>query len=388
MTAFAGGLIECFAGPAEKGAPDDLEQVIVDFVDGAQDELQVAVQEIDNEDIARALVRAKLERGVAVEVFVEQDYLREAWTVADLARLRLKDETDAEATERIVWSGDALPLDENRRLMGALLRAKIDVKADLNPAIFHQKFAVRDAQGPNPAVLAGSANFTLTDTHANLNNLVVFHDKRVALLYRSQFDQLKAGEFGRGALTPLPPRDVLLNGVPVRVAFAPDNTPELELVKQMLKLRKLDGRVDFAIFTFSDSSTVDEALNMLARAGCTIRGVLDRGQNRTRTWSGAWRLHEPGISLYLPKSSWKLRKVHHKLMVIDDSTVCAGSFNYTADANDFNDENLFVIGSADPVIGGKPVDKAACGEIAAFYRAEIERIITHCDAWDPPDPPG
>ena len=59
-------------------------------------------------------------------------------------------------------------------------------------------------------MLAGSANFTLTDTHANLNNVTVFHDKRVALVYRSQFDQLKAGEFGRGTLTALPPRDYLL----------------------------------------------------------------------------------------------------------------------------------------------------------------------------------
>jgi hypothetical protein len=39
------------------------------------------------------------------------------------------------------------------------------------------------------------------------------------------------------------------------------------------------------------------------------------------------------------------------------------------------------------VIDGRPVDVAACGEIAAFYRAEIERIITHCDPWDPPQPP-
>src|SRR3954447_15906343 len=129
MTAFAGGLIECFAGPKEKGASDDLEEVIVGFIDGARKELQVAVQEIDNEDIARALVRAKLDRGVDVQVFVEQDYLREAWTITDLERLRQPGETDAQATERIVWGGDELPLDENRRLLGALLRAKIDVKA-------------------------------------------------------------------------------------------------------------------------------------------------------------------------------------------------------------------------------------------------------------------
>jgi phosphatidylserine/phosphatidylglycerophosphate/cardiolipin synthase-like enzyme len=38
-----------------------------------------------------------------------------------------------------------------------------------------------------------------------------------------------------------------------------------------------------------------------------------------------------------------LRKLHHKLMVIDDRIIVAGSFNYTQPANDYNDENLFVI---------------------------------------------
>ncbi len=32
-------------------------------------------------------------------------------------------------------------------------------------------------------------------------------------------------------------------------------------------------------------------------------------------------------------------------MVIDTRIVVAGSFNYTAPANEYNDENLFVIGS-------------------------------------------
>ena len=33
MTEFAGGTIECFAGPREKDAPDDLEAVIVEFIE-------------------------------------------------------------------------------------------------------------------------------------------------------------------------------------------------------------------------------------------------------------------------------------------------------------------------------------------------------------------
>ena len=89
MTAFADGRIECFAGPSEKGAPDDLEDVIVAFIDGAHDELQVAVQELDSEPIARALVRAKLERGVRVEAFLEQQYLVEEWSASDLERIRM-----------------------------------------------------------------------------------------------------------------------------------------------------------------------------------------------------------------------------------------------------------------------------------------------------------
>ena len=390
MAAFAGGLIECFAGPLEKGAPDDLEAVIVAFIDGARKELQVAVQELDNEQIARALVRAKLERKVDVEVFLEQDYLVEEWTPKTFERLRLPGETDAQAHERLVWGDAVLPLNPNRRLLGALQRANVDVKADLNPAIFHQKFLVRDVHGgagTKPALLSGSANFTDTDTHANLNHVVVFHDQRVAQEYYSQFNQLREGDFGRGALSALPPRDYLIADVPVRILFSPDNVPELELVKQMLKLRRLDGRVDFAIFTFSNSSTVDEALSMLARAGVKVRGVLDRAMNEKRTWSGAWRLKEPGIELYLPKRSWRLRKVHHKLMVIDDTTVAAGSFNYTSDANEFNDENLFVVGSGDRLVGKKPVDHAECARITGFFRAEIERIIANSDRWIPPDPP-
>src|SRR3954454_2822175 len=103
MTAFAGGKIECYVGPTEKGAPDNLESVIVGFIDGAKKELQVAVQELDNEQIARALVRARIERGVAVQVFLEQDYLVEAWTAAEFERMREPGETAEAARERIIW---------------------------------------------------------------------------------------------------------------------------------------------------------------------------------------------------------------------------------------------------------------------------------------------
>jgi len=75
VATFADGRIEAYVGPTELGAADDLEAVITDFVAGARSTLSVAVQELDSPAIAQALLDASW-RGVRVEVFLEQDYLR------------------------------------------------------------------------------------------------------------------------------------------------------------------------------------------------------------------------------------------------------------------------------------------------------------------------
>jgi phosphatidylserine/phosphatidylglycerophosphate/cardiolipin synthase-like enzyme len=75
MATFADGKIEAYIGPRELKAADDLEAVIVDFIAGARKSLDIAVQELDSEPIAQAILDARW-RGVDVELFLEQDYLR------------------------------------------------------------------------------------------------------------------------------------------------------------------------------------------------------------------------------------------------------------------------------------------------------------------------
>lgn len=75
MADFAGGRIQAFVGPTELGASDGLEKVIVDFIDGAQESLEIAVQEIDSEPIAQAILNARF-RHVTVRVFLEHSYLQ------------------------------------------------------------------------------------------------------------------------------------------------------------------------------------------------------------------------------------------------------------------------------------------------------------------------
>lgn len=394
MTDFAGGKIQAFVGPQELGAADNLEAVIVDFIRGAKESLDIAVQELDSPAIAQAILDKSWE-GVSVRLFLEQDYL--------FSPLPPKKErsTDLDIIRSLQQTGtsESKALNVNREILARLLQNGIDVKADYNPVIFHQKFIIRDFRtdgrrrkpGATAAILTGSANFTETDTHRNLNNLIIFHNEEICAEYEVEFDDIRSGTFGEmNSRQRSKPRTVNINGVPVRILFAPDHAPELEIVKQMLKCEK---RLDFAIFTFAGSSGIDDAMIMLREAKRDIRGAMDPAQGR-QYWAATDWLHGKGIKVFFPakKDVFKtFRKLHHKLMVIDEAIVIAGSMNYTAPANEYNDENIFVLGSpyADlPKSDGGPVDVVECAKLANFFRAEIDRIIANCDPYTPKKPTG
>jgi phosphatidylserine/phosphatidylglycerophosphate/cardiolipin synthase-like enzyme len=384
MAVFADGRIEVYVGPRELGGADDLEDAIVTFISGARESLDIAVQELDSEPIAQAVLDARW-RGVDVDLFLEQDYLRSELPRVPVAPTPRAGETAADALRRVQWLEDTSELTENRRILSALLRSDVEVRGDWNPKIFHQKFVLRDYRGgearPTSALLTGSANFTSTDTHSNLNHVVVFHSSYVCRQYEEEVEQLRRGSFGRGMHGKVP-KTYDLAGVPVKVLFAPDHTPELELIKQMLKGAR---EIAFAIFTFAGSSGIDDAMLALARGGVKLRGVLDPGQ-ASQGWAAPKWLKHPNIRLYVPKREGifqSLRKVHHKLMVIDERTVIAGSFNYTEPANLYNDENLFILGSTHKEVEGIDVATNPCRQLARHMQAEIDRIIRLSRRWQP-----
>jgi phosphatidylserine/phosphatidylglycerophosphate/cardiolipin synthase-like enzyme len=392
MAVFANGKIEAYLGPPGLGAADDLEAIIVDFIAGARSKLSIAVQELDSEAIARAILAASW-RGVHVELFLEQDYLRTSLKRdkgIPIPPVPEAGETPEQALERVQWGPDTTDLAENRRILAALLRSDVQTRGDFNPKIFHQKFVLRDyfdgkATTPgNPALLSGSANFTWTDTHVNLNHVFVFHNAFVCRQYEVEFNQLRGGSFGRQRHGDVP-ETYNLSGVPVKVLFAPDHTPELEFMKQMLKGADVgSNEILFAIFTFAGSSGIDDTMVALSRGGTKIQGVLDPGQANQK-WA-APKTMKPPIELFVPKKDGvfkNLRKLHHKLMVIDEQIVVAGSFNYTQPANDYNDENLFVLGSVFPKVGNIAVDAGECQALAKHMKAEIERIIAGSKKYTP-----
>ncbi|MGL1900695.1 MAG: phospholipase D-like domain-containing protein [Fibrobacterales bacterium] len=336
-----------YLGPKEQSGPDSLLEPIIGFIDDAKprENLCVALQEIDNREITEALIRAR-SRGVVIDIVLEQSYL--------LASRKQVSPFEPSGSHEI-----------NRELFSALYRADIDVKVDFNSAIFHQKFMTC-----SDSVLTGSTNFTDTGVTKNLNHVIVIHNKTIANQFRIEFDEIKSGRFGRESIMKsVAPINSTVDRIRIRVLFSPDHTPELEIMKQILKARV---RIDFAVFTFAHSSGIDDALIAAQQRGVQITGVLDRLQGNQK-WAATHNLVEAGISISLIGNKGGLGKLHHKLMVIDDAVTIFGSFNYTEPANRTNDENIVIVGD---VFEDNTVARERQREVAVACREEIERIIT------------
>ena len=343
------GKIEIYMGPQELGAPDNLEDVIINFIDGTERSLEVAVQELDSKHITEALIRAR-QRRVVVKVVLEGSYL-------SLTRAR-----------KYPFEHDGQN-EENRQLHDAILRANINVHTDFNPAIFHQKFMIRDGGKDSAAVLTGSTNFTSTGTHKNLNHVVIVRDKKIASIYRREFKEIMQGHFGKlnEGHDQFPP-EINVSGVRVKVLFAPDHNPEMEIMKQILKAK---NKIDFAIFTFAESSGIDDTIISVCKSKTIeVKGALD-GLQINQRWSAAKSIYEAGAILYNVPHSKKLGKLHHKLMVIDNSLIIAGSFNYTNPATRLNDENIIIIGN----LAETRTDSRKAQKVLSQYAVkEIQRI--------------
>lgn len=339
------GKVEFYVGPHTVGSVDNLEDVIVKFINGAKKRLEIAVQELENRAIAEAIIAAR-KRKVLVKIVLEQDYLR-----APKAR---KDPFEPGGGK-----------EENREIQNALFRSNIDLKLDYNTSIFHQKFIVRDGN----ALLTGSTNFTPTGTHNNLNHIVIVRDPKVAKIYAREFREIQQGHFGKlNEGHDATPSDVVVSNVPIRVLFAPDHNPEMEIMKQMLKAKK---RIDFAIFTFAKSSGIDDTMMRLLDLDIPIRGAFD-GKQGAQKWAAIAGLKKKGAKLSGVSQGNEVGKLHHKLMVLDDQVVIAGSFNYTGPANRLNDENIIILGDLETTSSKQ---RQAQGKIAKFARGEIDRII-------------
>ena len=350
----------------------DLEGLIIDTIRRARSEVVVAVQELSLPGIAAALIE-RARAGVPVRVVVENTY-RRPWSLLHPSEL------DAHGRDRLEQLAALADRNRDGRLTGderfqgdamALLEAAgVPIHDDTSDGsrgsgLMHHKFLVVDGRW----VVTGSANFSSSDIHGdadggrtsgNANHLFRFESAALAGVFREEFERLWSGHFGMDKAEG-PARRISVGATEVEVLFAPhadaDPANGLALIGQ--RLGEARRSIDMALFVFSAQPLAD-GLAARARNGVRVRALVDPGfayrsyselldlmgltlpdrrcrlEQRNSPWA------RPLASVGIPRLAAG-DKLHHKLAVIDGTTVISGSFNWSPSAAGTNDETLLIV---------------------------------------------
>jgi phosphatidylserine/phosphatidylglycerophosphate/cardiolipin synthase-like enzyme len=133
--------------------------------------------------------------------------------------------------------------------------------------------------------------------------------------------------------TPYP--GLTIDGVQVEVYFSPDDDIADRIVEV---LRSAEKSIEFMVYTFT-SDVLAEAILERGQAGVEVRGVIERDQ-ASNPGSDYQRFLQAGLDVRLDSNP---RNMHHKVIIIDDSILITGSYNFSRSAEEDNDENVLIL---------------------------------------------
>ncbi|OGO67872.1 MAG: hypothetical protein A2Z37_08215 [Chloroflexi bacterium RBG_19FT_COMBO_62_14] len=286
-----------FTQPASTGSSEQVgsvEEELVKAIDEAQSSVDMAVYALNLGDIADALRRAN-QRGVDVRLVIESDNA---------------DEPEVQA------------------LMGA----GIPIHADQRPPLMHHKFMVIDGA----ELWTGSMNMTSGAAFQDNNNLVRIASARLADDFTGEFNEMfEQDRFGALSLEDTPYASLEVSGVTLEVLFSPDDGVAARIIDL------IDGAefsLDFAAFSLTSNAIADRLI-AAAERGVRVRGVMETSQVGG-TGSEYARLRQARLDVRLDENPFNM---HHKFIVIDSAVVATGSYNFSASAEERNDENMLLI---------------------------------------------
>ena len=283
------------SSPAAAQSSGGLDGRLVAAIDEARLSVHAAIFSLTLDDVRQALIRAQ-RRGVDVRVVTESDNLEGE----DLQRMR---------------------------------DAGVPVLGDRREGTMHNKFMVIDGLD----VWTGSMNFTVSGTYFDNNVLIRIRSAELAANYEEEFAEMyvddKFGEeTGRGTPQPL----IDIEGASVEVYFAPDDGVESVIVDLLDSAKE---SVDFLAFSFT-SNPLGDAVRRAADAGLSVRGVLDEDQGASNIGSELTMFRAEDLDVRLDGNPGQM---HEKVFVVDGEMVVLGSYNFSRNANETNDENVLII---------------------------------------------
>lgn len=301
-----------FTHPGEAGTGLAVESALVDSIGSATDSIDLALYSFSLATVGDALIDAAF-RGVEVRVVMEAD------------------NTDSYQTKRLMAAG-------------------IPIQGDSADGLMHNKFVIIDMR----EVWTGSMNLTITGAQEDANNLICIKSEELAADYAVEFEAMYAqGLFGQTHIPHKPYPLFTIDSATLEVFFPPNDSTSHRLVEL------IDASTESIVFMASNftSNPLSDAMITAESRGVNVSGIMDAENAISDTGSDYQAMLAAGIQVVLDKDPGNM---HHKVLVFDKKIVAFGSYNFTASAEKYNDENLLII--HDP-------------ELAARFLAEYQRLI-------------
>lgn len=224
--------------------------------------------------------------------------------------------------------------------------------------IMHNKFVIFDAQSSNPddpIVWTGSMNFTQEQVQQDANNVIIVQDQSLAKTYQIEFDEMwgstgatpdaNNAKFGPEK-TDNTPHHFIINGDSVECYFSPTDGTNSQIIKH-IGTTNHDLEIATMLITRDE---IAEAIDTAHLNGNSVSVLTDNSQNSSNYTSVNTLLSSELGDHYI---YWNQSGImHNKYMIVDegdpnsDPIVWTGSHNWSASADNDNDENTLVIHDA------------------------------------------
>ena len=208
-----------------------------------------------------------------------------------------------------IQSRGSLIVDGEHAIKGATVEA--------GSGLMHDKFCVIN----NSMVWTGSWNPSQERTISN--NVILIESRVLAKAYLDEFEELERGVFhggksGQGR--------VALNGHLTEAFFCPEDSCQKRVIEVLNSAKE---SIHFMSFSFTDNE-IGALLEKKSTKGIDVKGVFDPRMDK---YSEYERLKNISI----------VSEIHHKVFIIDNSTVITGSANPTGNGYTRNDENVLIL---------------------------------------------
>ncbi len=242
-------------------------------------------------------------------------------------------------------------------LVGTAVHVLIGPNSSQRAGIMHNKFILFDTESANPndpLVWTGSTNLTDGQINLDANNVIILQDQSLARGYKIEFEEM----WGSNTTTPdatkarfgstkknNTPHEYRINGKRVESYFSPTDGVNAKIV-QTINTANNDISIATMLITRTDMS---DAIAARKTAGVAVNVLTDAAGSNNTTVNATLTA---SLGTHFVFDNVMSGIMHNKYMIVDqdapasDPMVFTGSHNWSAAADNDNDENTLIVHDA------------------------------------------